>query len=60
MKIAARVQQTDEIIDIIGDLLVGADGCLSSVLQTFLPNFQLRYMNMKMEQNAEVYVHAYK
>lgn len=43
VKIAARVQQTDEIIDIIGDLLVGADGCLSSVLQTFLPNFQLRY-----------------
>ncbi|XP_022951855.1 uncharacterized protein LOC111454587 [Cucurbita moschata] len=43
VKIAARVLQTDEIIEIVGDLLVGADGCLSSVLQTFLPNFQLRY-----------------
>ncbi|XP_038885622.1 2,6-dihydroxypyridine 3-monooxygenase-like isoform X2 [Benincasa hispida] len=43
MKITARVLQTDEIIEIVADLLVGADGCLSSVLQTFLPNFKLRY-----------------
>lgn len=43
VKITARVLQTDEIIGIVGDLLVGADGCLSSVLQTFLPNSKLRY-----------------
>ncbi|XP_022131857.1 uncharacterized protein LOC111004901 [Momordica charantia] len=43
VKIAAKVLQTDEIVEIFGDLLVGADGCLSSVLQTFLPNLKLRY-----------------
>lgn len=56
MKIAAKVLQTDEIVEIVGDLLVGADGCLSSVLQTFLPNLKLRYVKMKMEHNAKFFV----
>ncbi|KAL0557670.1 hypothetical protein IC582_006220 [Cucumis melo] len=43
VKIRARVLQSGEIAEIVGDLLVGADGCLSSVLRTFLPNFELRY-----------------
>lgn len=42
VKIRARVLQSGEIAEIVGDLLVGADGCLSSVLRTFLPNFELR------------------
>lgn len=54
VKIAARDLETDEIVEIVGDLLVGADGCLSSVLQTFLPNFKLRYMNMEMEQECSI------
>lgn len=39
----AKVLQTDEIIEILADLLVAADGCLSSVRQSILPNHQLRY-----------------
>lgn len=42
VKILAKVLQTDEIIEIVGDLLVAADGCLSSIRQTFIPNFKLR------------------
>ncbi|KAH9799287.1 FAD binding 3 domain-containing protein [Citrus sinensis] len=34
---------TDEIIDVVGDLLVAADGSCSSVRQTFLPDSKLRY-----------------
>ncbi|KAL2897751.1 6-hydroxynicotinate 3-monooxygenase [Bienertia sinuspersici] len=41
--VKAKVHQTGEIIDIVGDLLVSADGCLSSIRQTFLPNHKLRY-----------------
>ncbi|XP_038886774.1 aurachin C monooxygenase/isomerase-like [Benincasa hispida] len=43
VKIKARVVESGEIVEIIGDLLVAADGCLSSIRQTFLPNFKLRY-----------------
>ena len=41
--IKARVVQTGEIVEIVGDLLVAADGCLSSIRQSFLPDFKLRY-----------------
>ncbi|KAG7973159.1 hypothetical protein I3843_07G214600 [Carya illinoinensis] len=43
VKIKAKVLQTDEIIEIAGNLLVAADGCLSSIRQNFLPDFKLRY-----------------
>ncbi|XP_022951856.1 uncharacterized protein LOC111454588 isoform X1 [Cucurbita moschata] len=43
VKIVAKVLQTDEIVEIVGDLLVAADGCLSSIRQAFLPSFKLRY-----------------
>lgn len=41
--VKARVVQTGEVVDIVGDLLVAADGCLSSIRQNFLPDFKLRY-----------------
>ncbi|XP_058724843.1 uncharacterized protein LOC131596255 [Vicia villosa] len=41
--IKAKVLQTGEIVEIIGDLLVAADGCLSSIRQKYLPDFKLRY-----------------
>ncbi|KAK9101884.1 hypothetical protein Sjap_019138 [Stephania japonica] len=43
VSVKARVLQTDEIVEIVGDLLVGADGCLSSIRQHLLPNPKLRY-----------------
>ncbi|XP_028802328.1 uncharacterized protein LOC114757434 [Neltuma alba] len=41
--VKARVLKTGEIIEIVGNLLVAADGCLSSIRQRFLPHFKLRY-----------------
>ncbi|CAH1442328.1 unnamed protein product [Lactuca virosa] len=32
-----------KMIEIVGDLLVAADGCMSSIRQTFLPDLKLRY-----------------
>lgn len=42
VKVQAKVVQTDETIEIVGDLLVAADGCLSSVRKAFLPDLKLR------------------
>ncbi|KAL9239858.1 hypothetical protein vseg_014137 [Gypsophila vaccaria] len=39
----AKSLQTGEVVHVIGDLLVAADGCLSSIRQTFLPSHKLRY-----------------
>ncbi|KAJ6434976.1 hypothetical protein OIU84_000259 [Salix udensis] len=41
--VEAKVLQTEEIIEINGDLLVAADGCLSPIRKTFLPDLKLRY-----------------
>ncbi|XP_078432323.1 FAD/NAD(P)-binding oxidoreductase family protein [Wolffia australiana] len=43
VKIDARCLRTGVTLEISGDLLVAADGCLSSVRRQFLPNFKLRY-----------------
>ncbi|XP_008792123.2 aurachin C monooxygenase/isomerase isoform X1 [Phoenix dactylifera] len=43
VKAKARVIQTNDVVEIVGDLLVAADGCLSSIRQHFLPDFKLRY-----------------
>ncbi|KAL4033920.1 hypothetical protein IC575_007038 [Cucumis melo] len=43
VKVKAKVTKTDEMVEIVGDLLVAADGCLSSIRETFLPNLKLRY-----------------
>lgn len=42
VKVKAKVLQTDEIVDVVGDLLVAADGCLSSIRRSFLPDLKLR------------------
>ncbi|KAK7320704.1 hypothetical protein VNO77_30421 [Canavalia gladiata] len=41
--IKAKVLETGQVIEIVGDLLVAADGCLSSIRQKYLPDFKLRY-----------------
>ncbi|XP_010541624.1 PREDICTED: uncharacterized protein LOC104815034 [Tarenaya hassleriana] len=43
VKVKARILETQETIEIRGDLLVAADGCLSSIRKTFLPDLKLRY-----------------
>ncbi|XP_024025495.1 uncharacterized protein LOC21388157 isoform X2 [Morus notabilis] len=43
VKVKAKVLQTEEIVDVVGDLLVAADGCLSSIRRSFLPDLKLRY-----------------
>ncbi|KAJ8429379.1 hypothetical protein Cgig2_002001 [Carnegiea gigantea] len=44
----AKVLQTGEIVQIVGDLLVAADGCLSSIRQTFLPLHKLRFGQVRI------------
>ncbi|XVF88172.1 hypothetical protein PTKIN_Ptkin19aG0029000 [Pterospermum kingtungense] len=44
VKVKAKVVQNDEMIEIGGNLLVAADGCLSSIRQTFIPDIKLRYL----------------
>ncbi|XP_030504081.2 uncharacterized protein LOC115719257 isoform X1 [Cannabis sativa] len=43
VKVRAKVLQTEDTIEIVGDLLVAADGCLSLVRTSFLPESKLRY-----------------
>lgn len=41
--VKCKVLQTGDTIDIIGDLLIAADGCLSCIRQHFIPDLKLRY-----------------
>ncbi|CAM8949520.1 unnamed protein product [Rhodiola kirilowii] len=43
VKVRATVLKSGEEIELSADLLVGADGCLSSIRQKFLPGVKLRY-----------------
>ena len=43
VKVKTLVVETQETVEIEGDLLIAADGCLSSIRKTFLPDFKLRY-----------------
>ncbi|CAI9772337.1 unnamed protein product [Fraxinus pennsylvanica] len=43
VKVRTKVLQTGDTIDIVGDLLCAADGCLSSIRQSFHPDLKLRY-----------------
>lgn len=45
VKVKSKTFQTGDIIDIVGDLLVAADGCLSSIRQSFFPDLKLRFVN---------------
>lgn len=40
----SKVLETGNIVEMVGDLLVAADGCLSSIRQTFLPDLKLRFV----------------
>lgn len=44
VKVKAKVLQTDETIEIVGNLLVAADGSLSSIRQSFFTDFKLRFV----------------
>ncbi|CAL0323167.1 unnamed protein product [Lupinus luteus] len=41
--IKAKVVESGEVIEIVADLLVAADGSLSSIRHNYLPHFKLRY-----------------
>ncbi|PON57937.1 hypothetical protein PanWU01x14_170270 [Parasponia andersonii] len=41
VKVKAEVLQTEKTLEIVGDLLVAADGCLSSIRGSFLPDLKL-------------------
>ncbi|XP_020239310.1 uncharacterized protein LOC109818277 [Cajanus cajan] len=41
--VKAEVLESGKVIEIVGDLLVAADGCLSSIRHKYLPHFKLRY-----------------
>ncbi|XP_039166443.1 6-hydroxynicotinate 3-monooxygenase-like [Eucalyptus grandis] len=43
VKVKTKVLKTNDTIEITGNLLVAADGCLSSIRQSFLPDLKLRY-----------------
>ncbi|VVB14058.1 unnamed protein product [Arabis nemorensis] len=43
VEVKTLVMETQEIVEVEGDLLVAADGCLSMIRKTFLPDFKLRY-----------------
>ncbi|KAK8595743.1 hypothetical protein V6N13_000435 [Hibiscus sabdariffa] len=43
VKVRAKLLQNDNFVEIGGDLLVAADGCLSLIRQHFLPDLKLRY-----------------
>lgn len=42
VRVETKVLQTGITIDIVADLLIAADGCLSSIRQSFLPGLKLR------------------
>ncbi|CAI9094468.1 OLC1v1030214C1 [Oldenlandia corymbosa var. corymbosa] len=41
--VKCRVLESGNTVDIVGDLLIAADGCLSNIRKAFLPDFMLRY-----------------
>ncbi|KAE8705922.1 Acyl-CoA N-acyltransferases (NAT) superfamily protein [Hibiscus syriacus] len=43
VKVKAKLIRNDNIVEIDGDLLIAADGCLSLIRQHFLPDLKLRY-----------------
>lgn len=43
VKVQTLVIETQETVEIEGDLLVAADGCLSSIRKSFLPDVKLRF-----------------
>ncbi|TYH79631.1 hypothetical protein ES332_D03G076700v1 [Gossypium tomentosum] len=46
IKVKAIVLRNDKIVEIDGNLLVAADGCLSLIRQNFLPDLKLRHPDL--------------
>lgn len=44
VKVHSKVLQTGNTVEIVGDLLVAADGSMSSIRQTFLSDLKLRFV----------------
>ncbi|KAG6391290.1 hypothetical protein SASPL_149043 [Salvia splendens] len=42
VKVKLKASQSGEVTEVVGDLLVAADGCLSSIRQSFFPELKLR------------------
>ncbi|XP_047966725.1 aurachin C monooxygenase/isomerase-like [Salvia hispanica] len=43
VKVKLKASKSGEVTEVVGDLLVAADGCLSSIRQSFFPELKLRY-----------------
>ena len=43
--VEAKNLKTGETVEIVGDLLIAADGCMSEIRRSFLPDLQLRLVN---------------
>ncbi|GAA0173298.1 oxygenase [Lithospermum erythrorhizon] len=43
VEVKTKIVETDDVISVTGDLLIAADGCLSSIREVFLPGLKLRY-----------------
>ncbi|GAA0139527.1 oxygenase [Lithospermum erythrorhizon] len=43
VEVKTKIVETDDVISITGDVLIAADGCLSSIREVFLPGLKLRY-----------------
>ncbi|KAH6783721.1 oxidoreductase family protein [Perilla frutescens var. hirtella] len=43
VRVKTKTSQSGDMIELVGDLLVAADGCLSSIRQNFFPDHKLRY-----------------
>ncbi|KAI3800861.1 hypothetical protein L1987_28960 [Smallanthus sonchifolius] len=64
VKVQTKVVQTGNIVEFAGDLLVAADGCLSSIRQAFLPDLRLRYsgysawrgvLDLSGDENSDIF-----
>lgn len=58
VRVKTKVLKTNDTIEITGNLLVAADGCLSSIRQSFLPDLKLRFLlkPMNLDPHAIVFV----
>lgn len=46
VEVKALAHQSNEIIEIVGDLLVAADGSLSNIRRSFVPHHKLRCVSV--------------
>ncbi|CAI9094463.1 OLC1v1030208C1 [Oldenlandia corymbosa var. corymbosa] len=50
--VKCKVLESGDTAEIVGDLLIAADGCLSNIRKSFLPDFNLRYVNYSNSGNS--------